>query len=488
MRWAASRGGCGGLTGVVVFMSRNWVRAFLSGVAFSAAAAMLSVSASADTLFGAMEKAYVTNPTLNAARAGQRATDELVPQALSGWRPTIGVFGEVNRTRTSKENVPIFTPEGPDVDSVAVNNATGGDVSIQLAQPLFRGFGTVNSTKAAEARVDAGKQNLLGTEQQVLFDTVQAYMDVYAGRQFVMLRRQDVAALQAQVKAAQDRFAVGEITRTDVAQAQARLAEAQSFLVNSQTDLARAVATYVQVVGQEPAKLSYPKVVNVPKSLKTALDTAGEINPQLLAQAFVEVARKSDVGVAFSNLLPSADLVASAAGSDPDFNQSKDRSSVMQVGAQLSIPLYESGFVYSQVRQAKQLASQSRIQVIEVARAVRQAVASSWNAYVGLAQIIKNTRTQVNAAQLALQGVQQEYQAGTRTTLDVLDAQRDLVQAQVLQVTAERNRVVSGYQLLAAIGHLTAEEVGLKVPLYDPDANYKRVRDKWIGTDVKTVE
>ncbi|MCX7351398.1 MAG: TolC family outer membrane protein [Alphaproteobacteria bacterium] len=459
-------------------MTGNWVRAFLSGVAFSAAAVVLTVSASADTLFGAMEKAYVTNPTLNAARAGQRATDELVPQALSGWRPTICVFGEVNRTRTSQQSAPIFTPEGPDVDSLAVNSATGGDVSIQLAQPLFRGFGTVSQTKSAEARVDASKQGLLGTEQQVLFDVVQSYMDVYAGRQYVALRRQDVSALQAQVKAAKDRFAVGEITRTDVAQAEARLAESQSFLVNA----------HVQVVGVEPGKLSYPKVVRIPKSLKTALDIAGDINPQLLAQAFVEVAANSDINVAFSNLLPSADLVASASASDSDFAQSKNTASVMQVGAQLTIPLYESGFVYSQVRQAKQLASQSRIQVIEVARSVRQAVASSWNAYVGLAQIIKNTRTQVSAAQLALNGVQQEYQAGTRTTLDVLDAQRFLVQAQVLQVTAERNRVVSGYQLLAAIGHLTAGDVGLKVPIYDPDANYKRVRDKWIGTDVKTVE
>ncbi len=449
---------------------------------------MHTAAASADTLFGAMEKAYITNPTLNAARAGQRATDELVPQALSGWRPTIGVQAEVNRTRTTKEGVPVFTETGPDIDSLAINNATSGDVTIQLAQPLFRGFGTVNQTKSAEARVDAGKQGLLGTEQQVLFDVVQAYMDVYAGRQFVMLRRQDVAALQAQVKASSDRFAVGEITRTDVAQAEARLAEAQSFLVNSQTELARAVATYVQVVGNEPGKLTYPKVVKIPKSLKTALDIAGEINPQLLAQAFVEVAANSDIGVAFSNLLPSADLVATASGSDPDFSESKDRSSVMQIGAQLTIPLYESGFVYSQVRQAKQLASQSRIQVIEVARSVRQAVASSWNAYVGLALIIKNTRTQVSAAQLALTGVQQEYQAGTRTTLDVLDAQRDLVQAQILQVTAERNRVISGYQLLAAIGHLTAEDVGLKVPIYDPDENYERVRNKWIGTDVKTVE
>ena len=196
-------------------------------------------------------------------------------------------------------------PVGVDLNGDIVRDAMAMPIQRQRCasswtQPLFRGFGTVNQTKAAEARVDAGKQNLLGTEQQVLFDVVQAYMDVYAGRQFVALRRQDVAALQAQVKAAQDRFAVGEITRTDVAQAEARLAEAQSFLVNAQTDLARAVASYVQVVGQEPGKLSYPKVVNIPNSLKMALDIAGEINPQLLAQAFVEVARNSDIKVAFS--------------------------------------------------------------------------------------------------------------------------------------------------------------------------------------------
>ena len=465
-------------------MTVHWVRALLSGVAISVAAAMQTVSASADSLFGAMENANVTNPTLNSARAGQRATDELVPQALSGWRPSVGVTANVAKSYNSR---PVGVDENGDIVREGRDQFNSG-LAIQLDQPLFRGFGTVNQTKSAEARVDAGKQNLLGTEQQVLFDVVQAYMDVYSGRQFVMLRRQDVAALQQQVKAARDRFAVGEITRTDVAQAEASLAQAQTFLVNAQTDLARAVASYVQVVGQEPGKLTYPPVVNIPNSLKVALDTAGEINPQLLAQAFVETARNSDINVAFSNLLPSADVVASATRVDPDLSNVDNHTTSLQVGAQLSIPLYESGFVYSQVRQAKQLASQSRIEVIEVARSVRQAVASSWNAYVGLAQIIKNTRTQVSAAQLALNGVQQEYQAGTRTTLDVLDAQQALVQAQVLQVTAERNRVVSGYQLLAAIGHLTAQDVGLHVPIYDPDANYKRVRDKWIGTDVKTVE
>jgi outer membrane protein len=273
-----------------------------------------------------------------------------------------------------------------------------------------------------------------------------------------------------------------------VAQSEARLAESRSALVETQTRLAEAVAFYIQMVGNEPGKLNYPKVSKLPKSLSAALDVAGEINPRLLAQAFVEVAANSNIGVARSGLLPSAGLEAQALTADTDFGQDKTGIRSASVSAVVSVPLYEAGLVYSQVREAKQRASQSRIQLIEIARDVRRAVAASWNAYVGLGQIIKNTRTQVRAAQLALEGVQQEYQAGTRTTLDVLDAQRELVQAQVLQVNAEKSRVVAGYQLLAAIGRLTAKDVGLNVPVYDPEANYLRVRNKLIGTDVKTVD
>jgi outer membrane protein len=438
-----------------------------------------------DTLFGAMEKAYVTNPTLNAARAGQRATDELVPQALSGWRPTVVVQGDVT-SESVVANQPVLP--GDDSRKLVHDRTESGSLAIVLSQPVFQGFRTTESTKAAEAQVDAGRQGLLETEQQVLFNVVQAYMDVYAGRQLVVLRKQDVAALEAQVRASNERFAVGEITRTDVAQSEARLAESRSALVETQTRLAEAVAFYIQMVGNEPGKLNYPKVSKLPKSLSAALDVAGEINPRLLAQAFVEVAANSNIGVARSGLLPSAGLEAQALTADTDFGQDKTGIRSASVSAVVSVPLYEAGLVYSQVREAKQRASQSRIQLIEIARDVRRAVAASWNAYVGLGQIIKNTRTQVRAAQLALEGVQQEYQAGTRTTLDVLDAQRELVQAQVLQVNAEKSRVVAGYQLLAAIGRLTAKDVGLNVPVYDPEANYLRVRNKLIGTDVKTVD
>ena len=215
---------------------------------------------------------------------------------------------------------------------------------------------------------------------------------------------------------------------------------------------------------------------------------AEEINPRLLAQAFVEVAANSYIGVARSALLPSAGIQAQGLTADTDFGQERTGIRSASIAALLSIPIYEGGLAYSQVREAKQRASQSRIQLIEVARDVRSAVAQSWNVYTGLGEIIRNTKTQVRAAQLALTGVQQEYQAGTRTTLDVLDAQRELVLSQVLQVDAEKLRVVAGYQLLASIGRLTARDIGLSVPLYDPEENYLRVRDKWIGTDVKTVD
>lgn len=463
-------------------MRRVGLKGLLWSVALLAAA---TGEAAADTLFGAMEKAYVTNPTLNAARAGQRATDELVPQALSGWRPTVIVQGDV-----TSESVVANQPSLPGDNSRRLrhNRAESGSLAIVLDQPIFQGFRTTESTRAAEAQVDAGRQGLLETEQQVLFNVVQAYMNVYAGRQLVVLRKKDVAALEAQVKASRERFAVGEITRTDVAQSEARLAESRNALVQTQTQLAQDVAFYIQMVGNEPGKLNYPKIAKLPASLKAALDAAGEINPRLLAQAFVEVAANSNIGVARSGLLPSAGLQAQALTADTNFGEDKTGIRSAAVSALVSVPLYEAGLVYSQIREAKQRASQSRIEVIEIARDVRRAVAESWNLYVGLGQIIKNTKTQVRAAQLALDGVQQEYQAGTRTTLDVLDAQRELVQSQVLQVNAEKARVVAGYQLLAAIGRLTARDVGLNVPLYDPEENYRRVRNKLIGTDVKTVD
>jgi outer membrane protein len=465
-------------------MIRNWVRRAFLGVALATTCVMGAGFAHADNLFGAMEKAYATNPTLNGARAGQRATDEQVPQALSGWRPDVSVNSSLTTSDTDRSN-----------------HVNSGQVNITLSQPLFRGFRTVEGTKAAEARVDAGRQNLLQTEQEVLFNVVQVYMDVYSGRQLVALQQQNVAALGGQLKASNERFNVGEITRTDVAQSRASLAQAKTLLVTAQANLQTSVATYLQLIGDEPGKLNYPKIANLPKSLKAALVIAGETNPQILAQAFVEAASQFDVKVVRGQLLPEASLIARAAVSDT-FGDKRlvlrggkpvsvgiDPLRSTEVVASLSVPIYANGgSVYSAVREAKQVASQRRIQVIEVARLVRQAVAEAWTAYVAYGDIITNARTEVSAAELALNGVQQEYQAGTRTTQDVLDAQSLLVTAKTKLVNAQKNKVVAGYQLLAAIGHLTAKDLNLNVAIYDPAENYNRVRDKWFGTDVETIE
>jgi outer membrane protein TolC len=214
---------------------------------------------------------------------------------------------------------------------------------------------------------------------------------------------------------------------------------------------------------------------------------AAETSPNILAAAFVEVASQHDIGVARSGLLPQANLEASAFMTENFEHLPLDRQGA-SVSAVLSIPLYESGEVWSRVRQAKQLASQKRIEVIEVARAVRQAVAASWNAFVALGEIITAARAQVSAAELALDGVQQEYQAGTRTTLDVLNAQAAVVSAKTTLVNAEKNRVVAAYQLLSAVGHLTARDLQLKVQIYDPAENYNAVRNKWFGSSVETIE
>lgn len=430
----------------------------------------------AESLNDALAAAYSTNPTIFAARAGQRAIDEQVPQALSGWRPTVTVAGKQSLGVVNSPTT------GQDTEGQATRS-----MSITLRQPVFRGFATVEGVKSAEATVRAGQQNLLAAEQNTLFLAAQAYMNVFADRQLVTLQRENVGVLRAQLGAANERFNVGEITRTDVAQARASLAQAQASLADAEATLAADVASYLQIIGKEPGKLTYPKIAKLPKTLQAALAAAGEINPSILAAAFVEESSVHDIEVAKAPLLPQISLEAEAFVQD-DYKKGRDSTESAAVSAVLSWDLYGGGAVHSRVRQAKQLASQRRIQVVEVARAVRQAVAASWNAYAALGQIITAAKSQVAAANLALDGVRQEYQAGTRTTLDVLDAQAAVVSARTTLVTAERNRVIAAYQLLASVGRLTAQDLGLKVAVYDATENYDKVRNKWIGTGVETVE
>lgn len=469
------------------------VKGLLGVLVLTSSLSVAGRSAWAESLNEAMAATYSSNPTILAERAGQRATDELVPSAMAGWRPSVSVNGSITQQWTKTpvgSSAPIFNTEDPPAiigfessTSKQTIKDTEAGVAIQLQQPVFRGFATVEGVKSAESNVRAGQQNLLATEQNILFEAVVAYMDVYAGRQFVALARENVGVLQGQLRASNDRFAVGEITRTDVAQSQASLADAQSQLAESEAQLAAAVARYLEVIGKEPGKLRYPKIHPLPKSLNVALAAAGELNPNILAAAFVEDASIHDIGVAKSPLYPQVQLLAESGISD-DLRNNDGTTEYALVGAGFTWQLYAGGAVSSAIRQAKEIASQRRIQVVEVARAVRRAVTASWNAYAAFGLIIKSAKAQVAAEQLAFEGTRQEYEAGTRTTLDVLNAQAAVVAAKTTLVTAERDRVVAAYRLIAAVGRLNAADLNLNVAVYDPNTNYDQVRDKWIGWSV----
>ena len=449
---------------------KHWTRILLASAAFAMGAGQVS----AETLVEAMVSAYSGNPTLQAERARQRGTDELVPQALSGWRPTVTTEGSIANIWSDSSGSP---SSENDPKSVAIG----------LSQPIFRGFKTINGTKAAEANIEAGKQSLLAIEQDILFQAIQAYMNVIRDRQIVGLRQQNVGVLQKQLTAADERFKVGEITRTDVAQSKARVSGARSSVASANATLAASVANYINIVGHKPGSLKYPRLAKLPRNLEAAQAAASEINPNILAAAYVEEASNYNIEVVKGDLLPVASLNASATFNDnPSAGTSRSESA--RIEGVLTIPIYEAGRVYSSVREAKHVASQRRLEVIQAGRSVRESVSISWNNLAAAREIIRSAKEQVSAAQLALDGVRQEYFVGSRTTLDVLDAETEVVNARITLVSAERDQIVTAYQILGSIGRLTARDLQLPVEYYDADENYPNVRGKWFGTGADIIE
>ena len=477
----------------------NWRRAralsLAAGLAATAVAGglpgwSLAGPAFADTLAEAMAAASLGNPVLQGERARQRATDEEVPQALSGWRPTVILSGDGGYDWGRRRvEAPLSPPRFGEVRTdVSSEDHTPARFAIGLSQPIFRGFRTISETSRAEANVAAGQQDLLAVEQQVLLDVTAAYMDVLRAREIVGLRLRSATALGEQLRGADARFSVGEITRTDVEQARARLSLAEAEQAVARANLAAAAAAYVQVVGHEPATLRYPELGKlVPASLEQALAMANELNPLLLAAAFNAEAARHQIDFVQAGLLPTVSLEAEfRASHEPDAGvMSSQAGTVLGV---LQVPLYEAGLISSQVREAKQLASQRRLQIIEAGRQVRESVVRTWNIFVSSAETIASLQAQVTANELALEGVNQEALVGTRTTLDVLDAEQELVQSQVALANARRDRVVAAFQLIATTGRLTAPNLGLAVPYYDPDGHYLKTRYRAYGVTTETVD
>ena len=435
------------------------------------AAALISTLALSDaraqTLEEALTAAYLSNPTLQAQRAAVRATDELVPQALGGWRPTVTLQSSIQTS---------------DIDSSAADGSlTGTSSALVLEQNLYRGGETTANTARAERLVRLERARLTATEQDVLFSAVEAYTGLLTDLAVLELAKQNEARLRRQLDAVRDRFDVGEVTRTDVAQAEARVAGAVAERTAAEGTIETSRATYRNIVNQEPVSLSPPPVLKqIPGDEAAAQSLAEGINPNILAAEYNLAAAEEDVRVAISALLPSLDLEG-ALRYDDDPNLAVDWQREATIGLQLRVPLYQGGGEYAGVRQAKQVVNQRRNDLESVARSVREETTTAWQALVTARSRITSIRAQVEAAEIALEGSQREAEVGQRTTLDVLDQENDLFQAGVDLVQAQRDEIVASYRLKAAVGQLTAPELNLPVDVYDSDAYYQAVRNRLFG-------
>jgi outer membrane protein len=433
----------------------------------------------ADTLEGALVLAYQNNPALNSQRASVRATDEGVPQALSGYRPKLTLSGSVGSqywdttTKSSTTNQTYTQLSG---------NLTPNTYGATMTQTLYNGFQTSNRTRQAESTVQAARETLRTAEQTVLLNAVTAYMNLLRDGAILDLQRRNVEVLQEQLRQTRDRFNVGEVTRTDVAQSESRLASGRSQVLSAEATYKASVATYRQVIGVEPGKLAAGSPVDrfSPTTLPQAVSVATATHPAVATAQYNVDAALLAVKVAEGALYPTLALQGNV--------QQSNETTVLQTKtftasaiAQLSVPVYQGGAEYSLIRQAKETLGQRRLDLDTTRDQARQTVVQSWGQLEAAKANIEATQAQVQASEIALNGVREEARVGQRTTLDVLNAQQELVNARVALVSAQRDRVVASFTLLAAVGRLSPQVLALRVPVYDSNVHYQQVRDTWVG-------
>ena len=461
----------------------------------AALAALAPASGRAQTLQEALAAAYSNNPALLAARAQTRAVDETVPQALAGWRPTVvlsGAAGYSDTTSRSQQSVPVQRDRFGNVVNIDTagtpfslytdNPRNTGTMQATVSQPVYRGGRTTSSTRRAENQVYAQRARLLATEQGVLLDSVAAYVAVIRDGEVVRLNANNVDVLMRQLQATNERFRVGEITRTDVAQAESRLAGARASLQQSEGNLQSSRAVFQRLIGLEPARVQAPAPLIPPvRSQEEAVRLASDNNPAVVAALFDEAAARDLIDVQFAALMPQVSVNASAFRIDNNAVRGS-RQTGTQVTANLSVPLYQGGAEHAAVRQARQDAQRARQVVADARRLAAQQSTQAWESLRTARAQVESVRAQIRAQEIALDGVQREAIVGSRTTLDVLNAEQELLNARVSLVQAIATLINASYSLTATVGRLTARDLGLPVDLYDPRADYNAVRDRWIGT------
>ncbi|EJW12219.1 Type I secretion outer membrane protein, TolC precursor [Rhodovulum sp. PH10] len=450
-------------------------RGFAAAITLMAAIGMVG-PARADTLPGALAQAYRNNPQLNAQRAIVRATDENVPSALSGYRPNITATATLGQQYTDYKGV--SSGQSYKID----DNFTPRGIGITGTQTLFNGYQTGNRVRQAEGQVSAARETLRLIEQNVLLNGATAYMNLLRDSAILDLQRRNVEVLQEQLRQTRDRFSVGEVTRTDVAQSESRLAAGRSQVSAAESNYVSSKAAYRQVIGVEPGKLAAASPVDrlSPRSLPGAIGSGRAQNPNVTAAMFGIDVQALQVKINEGALLPTLTAQANIQ-KNWDVSPTVSEQYSASVIGQLSVPIYQGGQTHAAIRASKETLSQRRLD-LETARDQAQAtVVQAWGQLEAAKAQIEATQAQVSAAEIALNGVREEARVGQRTTLDVLNAQQELVNARVALVTAQRDRVVASYSLLAAVGRLSPPVLGLPTSLYDPMTHYQQVRDSWAG-------
>lgn len=454
-------------------MKRNWsIRA--------AVAALLATTplgaASAETLQEALASAYLTNPELTAQRAAQRALDETVSQGNAAFRPTLGSAANFNQDFIEPGD---FTDDGRQFTA-----------SVRLNQPVYAGGRNIANVRGADQRVFAGRQNLRSTENRVLLSTVTAYADVLRDQRLVDLTTNQVRVLEEQLRASSDRFDVGDVTRTDVAQSEARLANARSQRIGALGRLTASREAYRRIVGRAPADLVFPPPLPpLPGTVEQAVDIAAAEAPPLLAARFQEAAARYDVRVQQAGRLPTLSASTDIGYQNVSLGSSNANQGFtvtdfsQSAGAILTVPFYQGGAVSSRIREAQARRSQAMENIAIAERQVAENVRNAWEQIETARATIQAAEVAVRANELAVEGTRQENLVGSRNILDVLNAQQELLLAQVNLVTARRDEYVAGYALLAAMGRAEAGPLQLPVETYDPAVYYKSVRNKWGGTE-----
>jgi outer membrane protein len=441
---------------ILIYLSTVWL-------------AIGAAPAAAQEFYEALASAYASNPRLLAARAELRAVNEGVPQELSNYRPFVSINGFAGAQEIDRN-----TGEGAETTYPF-------EASIGVSQPLYRGGRTVSGVARAEAEVHAQRAILKAIEQDVLLSAAIAYMDVWRDEAVLRLNVNNERVLTRQLEATQDRFDVGELTRTDVAQSQARLARATAERIGAEGDLTASRAVFEEIIGIPPGTVEPPEpLAGLPKSEDDAVSASLEGNPDIAAAEFAEKAAQHQVRNSEGELYPEISLSAELLHSE-NTTSGESKTDAARLVAVLSIPLYQQGFVSSRVREDKQTANQRRIEVQETRRRVRQECTDAWEQLVTAGAQIRSFTAETRSTQIALEGVREENSVGQRTILDVLDAEQEFLDAQINLTRARRDDTVASFGILQCLGNLTAADLALPVNVYDPEVDYREVRDLWFG-------